>query len=72
MNKLLKKFGGERAASAFRKAVSGDPQGVPAWAHEMAIGDDIGFYGVDSDVWKVHGSLRLYRLIPHRLSRTRR
>ena len=57
MSKLLKKFGGERAASAFRKAVSGDPQGLPAWAHEMAIGDDVGFYGVDSDVWKVHGSL---------------
>jgi uncharacterized protein (DUF2236 family) len=54
---LLKKFGGERAASAFRKAVSGDPKGLPAWANEMAIGDDSGFYGPDSDVWKVHGSL---------------
>jgi uncharacterized protein (DUF2236 family) len=54
---ILKKFGGERAASAFRKAVSGDPQGLPAWSNEMAIGNDAGFYGVDSDVWKVHGSL---------------
>ncbi len=57
MSAILKKIGGERAASAFRKAVSGDPKGLPQWANEMAIGDDIGFYGEDSDVWKVHGSL---------------
>ena len=57
MSAILKKFGGERAASAFRKAVSGDPKGLPAWANEMAIGNDSGFYGPDSDVWKVHGSL---------------
>lgn len=57
MSAILKKFGGERAASAFRKAVSGDPKGLPAWSNEMSIGDDAGFYGVDSDVWKVHGSL---------------
>jgi uncharacterized protein (DUF2236 family) len=54
---ILKKVGGERIASAFRKAVSGDPKGLPAWANEMAIGNDAGFYGPDSDVWKVHGSL---------------
>lgn len=57
MSAILKKFGGERAASAFRKAVSGDPKGLPAWANEMAIGNDRGFYGPESDVWKVHGSL---------------
>lgn len=57
MSAILKKFGGERVASAFRKAVSGDPKGLPAWANEMAIGNDAGFYGPDSDVWKVHGSL---------------
>ena len=57
MSTLLKKLGGERVASAFRKAVSGDPKGLPTWAREMAIGDDAGFYGPDSDVWKVHGSL---------------
>lgn len=57
MKKLLSKLGGEKAASAFRKAVSGDPKGLPQWAQEMAIGDDVGFYGPDSDVWKVHGSL---------------
>ena len=57
MSKVLKTLGGERLASAFRKAVSGDPKGLPQWANEMAIGDDAGFYGPDSDVWKVHGSL---------------
>jgi uncharacterized protein (DUF2236 family) len=57
VSKVLKRLGGERIASAFRKAVSGDPKGLPQWANEMAIGDDAGFYGPDSDVWKVHGSL---------------
>lgn len=57
MSALLKKLGGERIASAFRKAVSGDSKGLPAWANEMAIGNDAGFYGPESDVWKVHGSL---------------
>jgi uncharacterized protein (DUF2236 family) len=54
---ILKKLGGERIASAFRKAVSGDPKGLPVWANEMAVGNDSGFYGPESDVWKVHGSL---------------
>jgi uncharacterized protein (DUF2236 family) len=54
---ILKRLGGERIASAFRKAVSGDPKGLPQWANEMAIGNDAGFYGPESDVWKVHGSL---------------
>ena len=54
---LLKKLGGERAADAFRKAVSGDPKGLPSWANEMAIGSDAGLYGPESDVWKVHGDL---------------
>ena len=57
MSAILKKLGGERIASAFRKAVSGDPKGLPVWANEMAIGNDSGFYGPESDVWKVHGSL---------------
>jgi uncharacterized protein (DUF2236 family) len=57
VSKVLKRLGGERIASAFRKAVSGDPKGLPQWANEMAIGNDAGFYGPDSDVWKVHGSL---------------
>jgi uncharacterized protein (DUF2236 family) len=54
---VLKRLGGERIASAFRKAVSGDPKGLPQWANEMAVGSDAGFYGPESDVWKVHGSL---------------
>lgn len=57
MSAVLKRLGGEKIASAFRKAVSGDPKGLPDWSNEMAIGDDMGFYGPDSDVWKVHGSL---------------
>ena len=57
MKSILKRAGGERIASAFRKAVSGDPKGLPAWSQEMAIGNDAGFYGPSSDVWKVHGSL---------------
>jgi uncharacterized protein (DUF2236 family) len=57
VSSLLKRLGGERIASAFRKAVSGDPKGLPAWANQMAIGNDAGFYGPESDVWKVHGSL---------------
>ena len=57
MTAILKRLGGERIASAFRKAVSGDPKGLPQWANEMAIGNDAGFYGPESDVWKVHGSL---------------
>lgn len=53
----MRRLGGEAIASAFRKAVSGDPKGLPVWANEMSVGDDIGLYGIDSDVWKVHGSL---------------
>jgi uncharacterized protein (DUF2236 family) len=57
MNKLLAALGGERIASSFRKTVSGDPSGAPQWAQQMAIGEDFGLFGPDSDVWKVHGSL---------------
>lgn len=57
MSTVLRSLGGERIASAFRRAVSGDPKGLPQWANEMAIGNDAGFYGPESDVWKVHGSL---------------
>lgn len=57
MSLLLKRIGGEKIAAAFRKAVSGDPEGRPQWALQMAEGDDEGFFGPESDVWKVHGSL---------------
>ena len=57
MNRVLQYLGGERIADAFRATVSGDPSGAPAWSKEMAVGNDIGFFGPDSDTWKVHGSL---------------
>ena len=57
MNKFLTLLGGEKIAEAFRKTVSGDASGAPLWAQQMAIGDDVGLYGPESDVWKVHGSL---------------
>ena len=43
MNKVVALFGGKRAADAFRKTVSGDPTGAPAWAQQMAIGNDVAF-----------------------------
>lgn len=57
MNKLLGALGGNRAADAFRRTVSGDPSGAPAWAQQMAIGHDIGLFGPGSAVWHVHGSI---------------
>lgn len=57
MNRFLYLLGGKRIADAFRATVSGDPSGAPEWSKQMAIGNDIGFYGPDSDTWKVHGSL---------------
>lgn len=57
MNPVLQAFGGKRIADAFRRTVSGDPSGAPEWSKQMAIGNDQGFYGPESDVWKVHGSL---------------
>lgn len=57
MNLFLRALGGDAIASAFRRTVSGDPTGVPQWALQMAEGEDAGFFGPDSDVWKVHGSL---------------
>lgn len=55
MNKILGTLGGNRAADAFRKTVSGDPSGEPLWAQQMAIGNDIGLFGPGSAVWQVHG-----------------
>lgn len=57
MNPLLRALGGEKIANSFRATVSGDPSGAPEWAQQMAIGDDEGFFGPESDIWKVHGSL---------------
>ncbi len=57
MHRIIGALGGNRAADAFRKTVSGDPSGAPLWAQQMAIGDDIGLFGPDSAVWKVHGCI---------------
>lgn len=57
MNKLLGALGGNRAADAFRKTVSGDPSGAPEWSKQMAIGNDAGLFGPGSAVWEVHGCI---------------
>ena len=57
MNRLLGALGGNRAADAFRKTVSGDPSGAPDWSKQMAIGNDAGLFGPDSAVWQVHGCI---------------
>jgi len=57
VNKLLGALGGNKAADAFRKTVSGDPTGAPEWAQQMAIGNDVGLFGPDSAVWEVHGCI---------------
>jgi uncharacterized protein (DUF2236 family) len=57
VHKVIGFLGGNRAADSFRKTVSGDATGAPAWAQQMAIGDDVGYFGPDSAVWKVHGSV---------------
>ena len=57
MHKIVALLGGKRAADSLRKTVSGDASGAPAWSAQMAIGDDIGYFGPDSAVWQVHGCI---------------
>jgi len=57
VNRLLGALGGNRAADAFRKTVSGDASGAPEWSKQMAIGNDIGLFGPRSAVWEVHGCI---------------
>jgi uncharacterized protein (DUF2236 family) len=57
VNRFLGALGGNRAADAFRKTVSGDPSGAPEWSKQMAIGNDAGYFGPDSAVWEVHGCI---------------
>ena len=57
MNKLLGALGGNRAADAFRKTVSGDASGAPEWSKQMAVGNDAGLFGPGSAVWEVHGCI---------------
>jgi uncharacterized protein (DUF2236 family) len=46
-----------RVARAFRRIVSGDPTGEPAWVRALESGDDAGLFGPGSAPWAVHGSL---------------
>jgi len=46
-----------RIANRFREIVSGSPDGRPDWVEQIAIGDDVGLFGPDSPVWKVHGDI---------------
>lgn len=57
MNRVLGALGGNKAADAFRKTVSGDPSGAPVWSQQMAIGNDVGLFGPESAVWQVHGCI---------------
>ena len=57
MHKIVGLLGGNRAADSFRKTVSGDSSGAPAWSAQMAIGNDIGYFGPASAVWEVHGCI---------------
>jgi uncharacterized protein (DUF2236 family) len=50
-------LGGNKAADAFRKTVSGDASGAPQWSQQMTIGNDIGLFGPESAVWQVHGCI---------------
>lgn len=57
MHRIIGALGGNRAADAFRKTVSGDPSGAPQWSQQMAIGNDVGLFGPGSAVWQVHGTI---------------
>lgn len=46
-----------KAASGFRKIVSGEPDGAPEWVRQLSNGQDSGFFGPGSAAWAVHGSL---------------
>jgi len=57
VNRVLGALGGNKAADAFRKTVSGDASGAPVWSQQMAIGNDVGLFGPESAVWQVHGCI---------------
>ncbi len=47
----------DRVAAGFRKVVSGEPDGAPSWALDLANGEDEGYFGPASAPWAVHASL---------------
>jgi uncharacterized protein (DUF2236 family) len=44
-------------ANRFREVVSGSKDGKPDWVAMIEAGDDEGFFGPNSAVWKIHGSV---------------
>ncbi len=46
-----------KVADGFREMVSGEPDGRPAWIKFIEEGEDEGFFGPESAVWQVHGSV---------------
>ncbi|HSK25636.1 MAG TPA: hypothetical protein VK894_01845, partial [Jiangellales bacterium] len=50
--------GADRVARTFRRIVSGDPEGQPAWVRAMREGEDEGLFGPGSAPWAVHGHRR--------------
>lgn len=44
-------------AAGFRRIITGDPTGAPAWVQGMADGTDLGYFGPGSATWAVHGAL---------------
>ena len=44
-------------ANRFREVVSGSKDGTPTWAFQMLEGEDEGYFGPESAVWEVHGTV---------------
>lgn len=47
----------EPLRARLQETLSGQRTGVPAWVREFESGEDAGFFGPDSAVWAVHGSM---------------
>lgn len=47
----------DRWRSHLLQTLSGTDDGSPAWVHELARGDDAGYFGPGSAAWAVHGGM---------------
>lgn len=47
----------DQVGATYRRIVSGDPTGRPAWVQAIEEGDDAGLYGPGSAPWVVHGHI---------------
>jgi len=47
----------QRLRARLLTALSGDPEGSPAWVRELADGDDAGYFPESGAAWTVHGSM---------------